>query len=97
MISAGVGELVFEYMIPNSYEVIYDKLDITMTSNHAPQYAALTVWNEKKGEWTEAVEASASPQDYLLQNQILRMKITVSSDTEFSLPQIALEGDVRNR
>ena len=95
--SLGEGDLIFEYVIPNGPGVAYDKLNILFNKGIANPNLTLTVWNEKRGTWTDTNAAIAAPGEHLINKQILRMKLTVIGSADTSLPQIALEGEVLKR
>jgi len=92
--SIGEGELTFEYVLPNDHEAVYDHLEIFFSNSTTASNLVLTVWNEKAGIWTDTSSASTAPNDYLINNQILRMKFSVIGSVDTSLPQIALEGEI---
>lgn len=93
--SLGEGDLIFEYVMPDGHDVTYDKLDILFNNGTANPNLALTVWNEKRGAWTDMSAAIAAPGEYLINKQILRMKLTVIKATDTVLPAVALEGEVQ--
>ncbi|WP_054028894.1 DUF4350 domain-containing protein [Bacillus sp. FJAT-28004] len=95
--SIGEGELTFEYLLPNDHAAVYDHLEILFNSGTKTTNLALTVWNEKTGSWTDTNSAAAAPNEYLINNQMVRMKFSVIGSVETSLPQIALEGEIRTK
>ncbi|WP_419873180.1 DUF7408 domain-containing protein [Candidatus Pristimantibacillus sp. PTI5] len=88
------GELVIEYQLGQSEQVTYDKLDIFFNNGAPNSIATVTAWNDKTGKWTEIKDAVASPGEYLINNQTLRMKITAAGSIDMNLPLIAMEGEV---
>ncbi|NIK75487.1 hypothetical protein FHS15_000587 [Paenibacillus castaneae] len=99
VISMGAGELIFEYEIPNTQDVAYDKLDIRLDNGFNNQNLAWSVWNDASGEWmdTASVDVDHDPSSLLIQHHTLRMKVTVTADADVTLPQIGLEGEVKKK
>lgn len=89
------GELIFEYQLPNSGHVRYDKLDIIFNNGIPNTIMTVAAWNDKTGKWTEIKDAIAAPGEYLIDNEILRMKVTAAGSIDMNLPLIAMEGEVQ--
>ncbi|MGO4543977.1 hypothetical protein AB4Z29_04200 [Paenibacillus sp. 2TAB23] len=89
------GELMFEYRLPNSSKVAYDKLDITIMNGSTQLTNMLAVWNEKTAQWSTVQSAMAAPKEFFVGNEILRMKVTATGSLEMSMPLIAVEGEVQ--
>ncbi|MDQ0059766.1 DUF4350 domain-containing protein [Paenibacillus harenae] len=93
VLGLGNGELQFEFTLPNAKQVKYDKLDIIYNNQYKSVSGVWSIWNEAKQQWVEATMPSLTDiADYLANEQSFRMKLTVASDMETTLPQIALEG-----
>lgn len=93
----GDGELIFEYILPNDHDAVYDHLEILYNNSTTASNLTLTVWNEKEGNWTDPSKAAAAPKEYLINNQIVRMKFSVIGSVDMTLPQIALEGEIQKK
>ncbi len=92
MIGVGSGELQFEYTVPNAKGVKYDKLEISYNSQYASANGVWSIWNEVSQQWEDATMLASDVAEYMVNEQSIRMKLTVTSDMETALPQIALEG-----
>lgn len=89
----GPGELELEYLVPDSYLVAYDTMDVSFFQN---QYANMTwsIWHQGSGEWVELNGSLGSPSEYMTESHSIRVKLVAASEGEVSLPQISLQGKV---
>lgn len=95
--SLGQGELIFEFLVPNAHKVNYDKLEVILNNNAVTPNLTWTIWHEASGKWVDATIALAAPSEYMIQQQTIRLKLVVTADTETLLPQIALEGEAKQK
>ncbi|MDQ6419154.1 hypothetical protein RB620_06840 [Paenibacillus sp. LHD-117] len=93
-IHVGAGELELEYIVPNSYGVAYDKLEVHFPNGGKNASMTWSIWNEKKGQWTELTDPLEPPPSYLTAAQSIRIKMTSAVEGNITLPQVALEGEV---
>lgn len=88
------GELVLEYMAPNSSGVVYDQLEVMLQPNQAYPEVNWSIWQEASGEWIElGGSLNGNAQEYLIHNQRLQIKLESSTEISLSLPLIKLEGE----
>ena len=94
LLGVGPGEMTLEYLVPNSYGVAYDTIDVSFINVSNQSTMSWSIWNEAAGAWepitTKKLEA---PSEYLIEQHTLRFKLIVTQDSETSFPQIALEGE----
>lgn len=93
VLGVGNGELQFEYPLPNPKGVKYDKLEIIYNNQYPSANGAWSIWNETSQQWVEVTKALlTNGTEYLDNKHSIRMKLTVATDMETTLPLIALEG-----
>ncbi|MFD0711363.1 hypothetical protein [Paenibacillus sp. GCM10027626] len=97
-----LGELEFEYTLPDVPGAKYDKLTIRAQNFPGGQELRLFIWNEQTSKWDwlsgNGPEWRLKAAPYVSGEDTLRMKYAVTADTriETTMPQIALEGKVRH-
>ncbi|GIP36685.1 hypothetical protein [Paenibacillus sp. J2TS4] len=92
----GQGEITLDYRLPEIEGAVYQRLTLFQTYDGygGIQYE---VWNESNQTWEpvdETTKISDGLGDYLLEQNVLRFKITFAQDTSIKFPDIAVEGAV---
>ncbi|MEK3882238.1 hypothetical protein [Paenibacillus sp. PL2-23] len=93
VIQVSPGELVLEYAAPDFENVAYDKLDLQMNMNVGNMGMQWSIWRAATEEWVPLGGATDSPNEYMTDSGIIRMKLVSSMDGQTMFPYISLEGE----
>ncbi|MBH5316539.1 hypothetical protein I6N90_01805 [Paenibacillus sp. GSMTC-2017] len=91
-IRVGTGEIVMEYLVPNSYSVAYDKIDVQINNNGGSNLT-WSIWHEVSGKWVTLNGELAAPKDYFVDGQSIKIKLEAATETQSAFPDVVLEGE----
>ncbi|MHA6484309.1 DUF7408 domain-containing protein [Paenibacillus sp. strain BS8-2] len=91
----GTGEMELEYMVPNGYNIAFDKIDVAFLNGNGGPGMTWSIWNSESERWDGLqIGQLGAPTIYLTSSQSIRMKLESTGEGMVTLPQVTLEGEV---